>query len=85
MKTFTEWLSDKKLESIKSLAEKHKVDLEGIDMEELAHGLEVEKEHDGRQGADTDVVDSDADVLRIAVAHLREKKDYYKKLKKAGL
>lgn len=85
MKTFAEWVSHKKTESIKKLARQHKVDIDGIDIEELAAGVKVEKEHDGRKGSDTDVVDSEADALKIAVAHLREKKDYYKKLKKAGL
>jgi hypothetical protein len=85
MRTFAEWLDNKKVDSIKKLAKQYKVDLKGIDMKELLDGMQVEKEHDGRQGGDTDVVDSDADVMKIAVAHLREKKDYYKKLKKAGL
>jgi hypothetical protein len=42
--------------------------------------VNVEKEHD--KDKDTDVVKKDADILKIAVAHLREKPNYYTKLKK---
>lgn len=64
-------------------AEEEKIDLDNIDMKQLAAGIEVEREHDGND--DVDVVKSNEDLLKIAVAHLREKKTYYTVLLAAGL
>lgn len=65
---------------IQSVAKKGKIDISGHDPEELRMGYEAEKEHD--DGSDVDVVNSDLDVVKIAVAHLREDPKYYSKLKK---
>ena len=69
------------------VAQKHKIDLKGIDMKQLQMGMGVEKEHDAEMGKDTDVVPGhdEGAVMKIAVAHLREKPDYYTVLKKANL
>jgi LysM repeat protein len=56
------------------LADKHGVSVESID-KALKAGIKVEKEHTTHS----------ADAKRIALAHLGEKPDYYKKLDKAGL
>lgn len=76
MLTFVEW-SD-----LKSLAKQAKVSLSNIDMNQLKIGMKVEKEHDGEMGKDVDVVKKKSDLLKIAVAHLRENPKYYTKLKK---
>lgn len=54
----------------------------GIDKNQLKRGIEVEKEHDGKMGKDVDVVKSKLDLVKIAVAHLREDPRYYSKLEK---
>jgi len=64
-------------ESVKKLAKKF-----GVDPKGLKQGVDVESEHDGERGKDTDVVDSKEDKAKIATAHLREDPKYYKKLKK---
>jgi hypothetical protein len=80
MKTFKHFTESKDLEV---LAKKAKIDIKGVDPQQLKWGMEIEKEHDGRRGKDTDVVHrNDAVIMKIAIAHLREKKDYYTKLKK---
>lgn len=71
MLTFTQFLENE------DWAKKYKVDPEQLKM-----GIKVEKEHDGKFGKDTDVVKSDEDIVKIAVAHLREDPKYYTKLKK---
>lgn len=76
---FNEW-SD-----VKDLASQGGVDIKGLSIAELKIGLKVEKEHAGKMGKDTKVISTDLDALKIAVAHMREDKDYYKKLDKAGL
>jgi len=77
--TFTEWAD------IKKLADDGKIDIDGLPIAELKKGLKVEKEHSGKMGKDTKVISTDLEALKIAVAHMREDKDYYKKLDKAGL
>lgn len=77
--TFKEW-SD-----VKKLASDGKIDIEGLSIAELKKGLSVEREHKGKMGSDTKVIDSDVKALKIAVAHLREDDKYYNKLIKAGL
>ncbi len=68
---------------LQKIADDGKVDISKIDVKELQMGMKVEKEHDGRMGKDTDVVNGDLTVvLKIAVAHLREDPKYYTKLKK---
>ena len=65
---------------IKKVAKQGKLDISGHDPKELRMGYEAEKEHD--DGSDVDVVDSDLDLVKIAIAHLREDPKYYTKLKK---
>lgn len=70
MKTFKQFL-DKKVLSVSNLAKKHNVPQEYIEGQ-LKSGIKVEHEHTGK-----------SDVARqIALAHLGENPDYYKKLKK---
>lgn len=71
--------------SISRLAKEAGVDIEGLDKVQLAHGMKVEREHDGSKGRDTRVAKGPEDILKIAVAHLRERPDYYTLLKKSGL
>jgi len=47
--------------------------------DDLEEGMKVEREHE--DDPETKVVDNDRDVAKIAWAHLKESKDYYKKLK----
>jgi hypothetical protein len=51
------------------------------DVEEFRRGLEVEMEHGSRWGEDTNVTKDDVQITgRIALAHLKEIKDYYTRL-----
>ena len=74
-----------KTEEIQILADKGNIDIKGLKSNELSIGIRVEKEHKGKMGDDTQVAKNDVDVLKIAVAHLREDPNYYSKLMKAGL
>jgi hypothetical protein len=65
---------------IPRLAKNANLNISKFDKKQLVMGLNVEKEHD--KDKDTDVVKKDSDILKIAVAHLREKPDYYTRLKK---
>ena len=80
MKKFTDFLECK---NIQGLAKKAKLDVSMFDNHELQAGFEDEKEHDGGEGKDVDVVGDDTDILKIVVAHLREDPKYYTKLHKA--
>lgn len=57
-------------------------ELASLDDEQVKIGMKVEKEHDGGQGKDIDVVSSEEDLMKIVLAHLREDPKYYSKLKK---
>jgi len=78
------WLEgNQQKKKLQRLAKDGNVDISELSIEELIMGMEVEKEHDGRMGKDTDVVGGDfTKVLKITVAHLREDPKYYTKLKK---
>lgn len=65
------------------LAKKAKIDVSKYDPHELKIGVEDEEEHDGGEGKDVDVVGPKTDLIKIAVAHLREDPKYYSKVKKA--
>lgn len=53
---------------------------EGIRLEALRHGMEVELEH-GRREPQTDVTHDDPILTgKIALVHLRERPDYYERL-----
>jgi len=59
------------------------VDISKFDPKQVRMGRKVEKEHDGKMGKDIDVVGPKSDIDKIVAAHLREKPDYYTRLKKA--
>jgi len=71
---FTEFIE---AQDIAALAKKYDVNAKQLKM-----GVKVEKEHGGPMGKDTDVLDDKEDVIKIAVAHLREDPKYYTKLQK---
>lgn len=79
MRTFAMFVEE---QDLVKLAQEQGIDLKGVDMKQLRMGYEVEKEHDGRMGKDTDVIRGKVSPLKIAVAHIREKPDYYTQLKK---
>lgn len=57
-----------------------------VDLHELATGMNVEREHGTVLGRVTNVTHDDPILTaRIALAHLTEHPDYYKRLLKAGL
>lgn len=64
----------------KRLGDSLKIDWDKVDLEQFRIGLGVESEHD--DGSDLDVVDSEKDLAKIVLAHLKEKPDYYTRLKK---
>jgi len=80
MKTFTQFFEAK--ENLQNIADKAKIDISKFDPKQVSMGFEVEKEHDGKMGKDTDVVKNDGTILKIAIAHLREDPKYYTKLNK---
>jgi len=67
-------------DEIEKMAQDIAVDISKFDKEELKKGLEVEKEH--MKDKDINVIRQPSDVLKIALAHLREDPKYYTKLKK---
>jgi hypothetical protein len=67
-------------DNIQRLADEIKVDISKFDPEELKMGFQVEKEH--MKDADINVINKESDILKIALAHLRENPKYYTLLKK---
>lgn len=68
---------------IKDLADRNSLNIDGYDLDQLAMGFQVEKEHGSQSGEDTNVTHDDpVATLKIAMAHLKEKPDYYTRLKK---
>ena len=63
----------------KSLGDSLDVNWNKVNIDEFIKGLSVESEHD--DGGKLDVVDSKKDLAKIVLAHLKEKPDYYTKLK----
>ena len=82
--SFRQWFEDCEAD-VKRDAKAAKLDVSKYDPKELHAGYETEKEHDGKEGKDVDVVGKKSDLVKIAVAHLREDPKYYSKLKKAKL
>jgi len=74
---FKQWLEQDEITKAKKSS---KLNLSKYDPDQLKMGYEAEKEHD--DGSDVDVVDKKSDLVKIAVAHLREDPKYYTKLKK---
>lgn len=72
-------------ESVDAMAKSIGIDISKFDKKELLLGIKVEKEHDGEKGKDVDVVKKKSDLLKIAIAHLREDPKYYSKLKSLDL
>lgn len=71
--------------NVEEIARRAKLDVSKFSLAQLKMGLEVEREHD--DGSDVDVVTGskvgrEVKLLKIVVAHLREKPDYYTRLKK---
>jgi hypothetical protein len=80
MKSFRQHLSESFTKSsAKELGDKLSVNWEKVDLDEFTKGLSVEKEHD--DGGKLDVVSSNLDLAKIVLAHLKERPDYYTKLK----
>ena len=80
MDTFSKFLEQ--ISQIQKIADGANIDIDGISLQQLKMGMRVEREHDGRMGKDVKVVGSDTEILKVAVAHLREDPKYYTKLKK---
>jgi hypothetical protein len=72
-------------DQIKDMAAQAKIDLGNVSINQILAGMNIEREHDGKEGSDIDVVKGEIDLLKIAMAHLREDPKYYTKLKKVGL
>lgn len=68
---------------IQQTADAYEIDISKFQMDEILQGIKIEKEHDTND--EIDVVKSPSDLLKIAVAHLREDPHYYVKLKQAKL
>lgn len=85
MKTFNNWLIEsKKLTYDDVLRFAAKANLENeikkYDEKDLVDGINVESEHTQK---DIDVIGKkEENLLKIAIAHLREDEKYYRKLKK---
>lgn len=82
MRSFRSFLLEEKRtfskEQAKILGAKLSVDWSKVDINQFIKGLSVESEHD--DGGKLDVVDSDTDLAKIVLAHLKELPDYYSKL-----
>lgn len=82
MKCFKQYLLESKTFShkdAKRLGDSLSVDWSSVDIEQFKMGLGVETEHD--TGDNLDVVNSNIDLAKIVLAHLRDTPDYYTKLK----
>ena len=66
-------------DAAKRLGDSLSVNWDMVSVDQFVMGLSVEAEHD--DGGDLDVVDSDKDLAKIVLAHLKEKPDYYTKLR----
>lgn len=67
-------------DSAKALGNSLHVDWSKVDLNQFKLGLNVEKEHD--DGSELDIVNSEKELAKIVLAHLKEKPDYYTRLKK---
>jgi len=65
------------------LAKKFKIKLDVIDFDEWQFGLNIELEHGKKFGAITNITNNNLELTaKIAIAHLIEFPDYYKRLMK---
>lgn len=70
-------------EEAKQIGDELGIDWQIYDLNEFRRGLEVEMEHGSQWGEDTNVTKDDPHITgRIALAHLKEIKDYYTRLDK---
>lgn len=71
-----------KLKTVKQIGSKIGIDWtkSQFTVKELAEGMDIEQEHNSDK--QTDVVDNEEDLAKIALAHLKESPKYYHKLKK---
>lgn len=76
----SDYMIRKNKDELEKMAKDISVDISQYDKEELKKGIEVEKEH--MKDKDINVIRNPSDVLKIALAHLREDPQYYTKLKK---
>jgi hypothetical protein len=88
MKPFKLYLCESEVNSKQSytkndaikLGNSNGVDWKKVDIEQFHLGLNIEKEHD--DGSQLDTVRNESDLVKIVLAHLKEKSDYYTQLKK---
>jgi len=65
------------------LANKYKINLDVIDINEWYYGLNVELEHGSKFGTFTNITNNNLSITsKIVIAHLTEFPDYYKRLLK---
>lgn len=76
---FKNWLESV---NVQEIAKKSHLDISKFDLKQVVAGYNVELEH-GKRNKSTNVTNDDPLMtLKIAVAHLNEDPNYYKKLKK---
>lgn len=82
MKNRKLFYADDALKAIKSIRGARKLVMEhGISLARIVRGMNVEREHGSRFGRVTNVTHDSAKITaKIALAHLLEDHDYYKKL-----
>lgn len=65
------------------IGKKYHIDFDIVNFDEWHYGLNVELEHGTKLGSITNITNNDIDLTaRIAIAHLIEGPDYYKRLYK---
>ena len=70
-------------EFIQELSNKFGLNISDYNMDEILKGYKIELEHGTKLGLDTNITNNDPiETLRIVVAHLKEREDYYSLLKK---
>ena len=66
-----------------SIGKKYKINFKVVNIDEWFYGLNVELEHGSKLGSLTNITKDNIDLTaRIAIAHLIESPDYYKRLYK---
>ncbi len=69
------------MELAKKYATKYSINLKKVDLIDIKHGMQIELEHGKMLGSATNVTnDSCEKTFKIALAHLIEYPDYYKRL-----
>lgn len=63
---------------IREIAKKASIDISGYRIEQLVKGYDVELEHGSKLGEETNITNDDPVMtLKIEIAHLKERDDYY--------